>query len=463
MCVEEIIVCSDIKLLLLGDGKFAEIRNIRTPKLLGTWPCPTHNTRNGKTSHTEATTNKRKRTKTTCRDGRKPGSSIVTRQAIKSSHETPTHSPEKVIHNKLHRERISTRPLRDNRSDIDYSVLNDGYDVETSSPKRRRRHSSRPQSEPTAPRQAAQKKIEESKIHLSSQYDNLDLEKIMDSQYPALQLVPLSGVTNGIIDRTKPTEEEYIMPALGTLTVHGVTENKPDPDNIDLEEMASTENKTEKTEAGSELHSTPPQTQPDDTPSPKSSESLLSNTGNGVTIKPVQDSAQILQQSNNNGTTELHGKTNSVEPDQEVTQQPVVQPDDLREDDLLNGAINPTEPMDNSVKLKGVMNTPNMQVVEQLDTDTVGVNGIMKNHTQTSNSDMSNAEQNKPETLPDLVLNENNTVNEVNTTEDEDEAAEALLQLSKSDSLPDEDTELPVGVLPGDAAPVPITLGNQEF
>ena len=53
-------------------------------------------------------------------------------------------------------------------------------------------------------------------------------------------------------------------------------------------------------------------------------------------------------------------------------------------------------------------------------------------------------------------------VNEVNTTEDEDEAAEALLQLSKTDILPEDDTELPLGVLPVDAAPVPITLGNQD-
>ena len=114
MSVEEIMACSEIKLLLLGDGKFAEIRNIHTPTLPGTWPCLTHNTQNGKTSHTETTTNKRKRTKTTCRDGHKPGSSIVTRQAIKSSRETPTHSPEKV-HNKPHRERISTRPLHDRK------------------------------------------------------------------------------------------------------------------------------------------------------------------------------------------------------------------------------------------------------------------------------------------------------------------------------------------------------------
>ena len=53
-------------------------------------------------------------------------------------------------------------------------------------------------------------------------------------------------------------------------------------------------------------------------------------------------------------------------------------------------------------------------------------------------------------------------MNKVNITEDEDEAAEALLQLSKLDILPEDDTELPLGVLPVDAAPVPITLGNQD-
>ena len=74
----------------------------------------------------------------------------------------------------------------------------------------------------------------------------------MESQYPALQLVPLSGVTNGIIDRMKPSEEEYITPVLGTLTVYGATVNKPDPDNIDLEDMASTESKTENLETENE-------------------------------------------------------------------------------------------------------------------------------------------------------------------------------------------------------------------
>ena len=37
----------------------------------------------------------------------------------------------------------------------------------------------------------------------------------------------------------------------------------------------------------------------------------------------MQDSAQLLQQRNNNGTTELHGVTNDAELDQEVTQQPM--------------------------------------------------------------------------------------------------------------------------------------------
>ena len=331
-----------------------------------------------------------------CRDGCKPGSSIITRQAIKSSHETPTHSPEKV-HNRPHCERISTRPLRDNRCDIDYSVLNDGYDVETNSPKRRRRHSSRPQSEPTAPRQAAQKKIFETKIHLSSQYDNLDLEKIMDSQYPALQLVPLSGVTNGIIDRTKPSEEEYITPVLGTLMVHGVMKNKLDLNNIDLEEMAMTENKTDTLESESEPHSTLLQTQPNDTSSPRNPDSPVAEAGNGVTNNLVQDPAQTLQPPNTDSTAKLHGVTNDS--------QPVV-----HEDELLSEATDPTftkntqvstdtvgvnsAPMnsmqisniDNSSQLKGVMTTDDKPPATQHETDTAGVNGITNTPTQ-SNSE----------------------------------------------------------------------------
>ena len=115
-----------------------------------------------------------------------------------------------------------------------------------------------------------------------------------------------------------------------------------------------------------------------------------------------------------------------------------------------------TSYIDNSSKLKGVTTNDDIPLATQQETYTAGINGITKTPMQ------NNSEQNEPETLLDLVLNENSVVNEVNTTEDEDEAAEALLQLSKLDILPEDDTELPLGVLPIDAAPVPITLGNQD-
>ena len=75
-------------------------------------------------------------------------------------------------------------------------------------------------------------------------------------------------------------------------------------------------------------------------------------------------------------------------------------------------------------------------------------------------------EHKEADTLPDLVLNSvlnsESDVTKGNTIEDADEAAEALLQLSQSDILPEDDPELPIGVLPVDAAPVPITLGNED-
>ena len=317
------------------------------------------------------------------------------------------------------------------------------------------------------PDKLPKKKIVETKIHLSSQYDNLDLEKIMDSQYPALQLVPLSGVTNGTIDRTKPPEEEYITPVLGTLMVHGITENKPDLDNTDLEEMATTENKTDTIESESEPHSTLLQTQPDDTSSPRNPDSPVTETGNGITKNLVQDHAQTLQRPNTDSTVELHGVTNNSQPlaskdelpneatDPVLTRNTQVGTDTV---EVNSTPMNSTQTsiIDNSSELKGVMTTDDIPLATQQETDTAGINGVTKTPTQ------SNSEQNEPETLPDLVLNENSIVNEVNTTEDEDEAAEALLQLSKSDILPEDDTELPLGVLPVDAAPVPITLGNQD-
>ena len=476
MNVEEIMACSDIKLLLLGNGKFAEIRNIRTPTLPGTWPCQTHNTRNGTTPHIEATTNKRKKTKTTCRDGRKPGSSIITRQAIKSISETPAHSPEQLLHNKPHHERISTRPLCDNRLDIDYSALNDGYDIKTRRRTRtRRRHPSRPQNEPTVPRQAAQKRIEETKIHLSSQYNNLDLEKIMESQYPALQLALISGLTNGVIDRTNPSVEEYITPVLGTLMGHGVTESKPDPNNTNLENTAPTDNLPPYIKPENKLQSTPslsnevtkPPTQDNMYPLMSSESSELDNI-NGVTDGPVQTAPFTTPQMKNNDSDELHGVTNTVpvEPDCNTVQQTTAQSSDASKNVLLNEVTNTPElrvsSEDNTGELNGVTNNSTMQLTNELKMRNTDVNGVMENATQTSDREVNDAVLIEAETLPDLVLTNNMTLNEANTTEDEDEAAEALLQLSKLDTIPDDDPELPLGVLPMDAAPVPITLGNQD-
>ena len=116
----------------------------------------------------------------------------------------------------------------------------------------------------------------------------------MDSQYPALQLIPLSGVMNGIIDRSKPTEE-YITPVLGTLTVHGITNSKPDPVNMDLVEMSPTEKVSENIEPDNKLQITPLLTTPDNDPSPKSSGNLSTNTGNSVSTNLVQGSPQALQ------------------------------------------------------------------------------------------------------------------------------------------------------------------------
>ena len=173
----------------------------------------------------------------------------------------------------------------------------------------------------------------------------------------------------------------------------------------------------------------------------------------------VQGSPQALQQTNNSSTPKLHGIMNS---DQEAAQQTAAQPDDICADMSPHRAKDSLESMDNSDKLNGVMNNSTMHLNEQLSTNTMDVKGVMKNNMQTTNSEVNGAEYNDSEILPDLVVNSVVTTNEVNTTEDEDEAAEALLQLSKSDTIHDEDPELPLGVLPVHAAPVPITLGKQD-
>ena len=82
---------------------------------------------------------------------------MTTRQVVKTNHEAPAHCYDTGPTNRTSREWLSTKPLRDNRRFIDYSVLNDGYDTEVcDSPEQRRRQSDRPSHEPTGPRQATQ-------------------------------------------------------------------------------------------------------------------------------------------------------------------------------------------------------------------------------------------------------------------------------------------------------------------
>ena len=207
----------------------------------------------------------------------------------------------------------------------------------------------------------------ETKIHLPSQNDNLDLEKIMDSQYPALQLVQLSGVTTSTTDKKEPYEEEYVTPVLGTITVHGVTENKPDLDNdntdVDLEEMAMTENKTETIETESDPDSTTLQIQPDDISLPKNSDNIVTETGNGVTKNP-EGFAQTLQPSNTNSTIELHGVMNNSRSLTSETTDPALTRTATVE---INTIPTETSDVDNLSELKGVTPTDDIPLATHQD------------------------------------------------------------------------------------------------
>ena len=327
-----------------------KLETFARPTLTSTWPCLTHNTRNGTIPITEVATNKWKKTKTTCRDGHKPGSSIVTRRAIKSIRETPvahgitSHPGDNILHNKIQRERRSTKPLRDNRTDIDYSVLNDGFDIES-----RKRYSSRPRSEPTVPRQAAQRKIEETKIHLSSPYDNLDLEKIMDSQYPALQLVLLSGITNAVIDRSNPSMEEYITPVLGTLMVHGVMENKSDLHVSDIPLSTDCSNDIQK--ATTDLSITTEPITPHTNVPAMNTDSPTSDETQGVTDGTSNSDNNIVQVTISNVETSENIELNRVMNDTKALSD--VETNDGAE---LNGVTNNSDVLTNKTK----SNEPNI-------------------------------------------------------------------------------------------------------
>ena len=171
----------------------------------------------------------------------------------------------------------------------------------------------------------------------------------MDSQYPALQLVLLSGVTNGVIDRTNPSVGEYITPVLGILMVHGITESKPDPNNTNLENTAPTDDLYPYIEPENEVQSTPslsnevirPPTQDIMYPV-MSSESSEPDNVNGITDSPVQKAPPTTPQTKKDNSDELHGVINTVlvEPDCNAVQQTTAQSSEASENVLLNGVTN---------------------------------------------------------------------------------------------------------------------------
>ena len=155
----------------------------------------------------------------------------------------------------------------------------------------------------------------------------------------------------------------------------------------------------------------------------------------------------------------------SCKPESESNQNTVQMTTSVTEssDDVaLNGVMNNTELKASAetilADLCGVMTNTKKQTTIELELERTVVNAVTEDGAHTRDDVIND----QTKTLPDLVLPNNMTLNEANTMEDEDEAAEALLQLSKSDTLPDDDSELPLGVLPVDAAPVPITLGKQD-
>ena len=257
--------------------------------------------------------------------------------------------------------------------------------------------------------------------------------------------------------------------------VHGVTESKPDPNNTNLENTAPTDDLPPYIEPENELQSTPslskevtkPPTQDNMYPLTSSESSELDNV-NSITDGPMQMAPPTTPQMNKDDSDELHGVMNTVpvEPDCNAVQQTTAQSSEASENVLLNGVMNTPKlrvsSENNTGELNGVMNNSTMQLTNELKTRNTDVNAVMENTTQTGDCEVNDAVYIEAEMLPDLVLTNNMTLNKANTTEDEDEAAEALLQLSKSDTISDDDPKLPLGVLPVDAAPVPITLGNQD-
>ena len=145
---EDIIGKCGVNLVLLGPTKYGIIKNIRTPQ-----PQP---------PKPPSTSNKRTKDKVTCRDstrthGKKPTRGRGGSTGTRSSSRTLSSSRQQNYGiNPSQPPRVSKRP----KPQIDYLALNDGLEEESpTSPKRRKRSSTRPGSEPSSRRLWAQRQM----------------------------------------------------------------------------------------------------------------------------------------------------------------------------------------------------------------------------------------------------------------------------------------------------------------
>ena len=169
----------------------------------------------------------------------------------------------------------------------------------------------------------------------------------------------------------------------------------------------------------------------------------------------------------------IHGVTDGASSSNNNNVHATISNVETNENVELNGVTNNTKTLipdietNDGTELNGVTN--NIQTTDTKPNES-NIKGVTDDRTQVTtgvqigDGTSPDVDQTEPETLPDLVSTQNipSAYTDTNTTEDKDEAAEALLQLSKSDTIPEDDIELPLGVLPVDAAPVPITLGNED-
>ena len=196
-----------------------------------------------------------------------------------------------------------------------------------------------------------------------------------------------------------------------------------------------------------------------------------------VTTEPITPHTNVPALNTDSPTSdEIHGVTDGASNSDNNIVQATISNVETSENVELNRVTNNTKALildvetNDGAEINGVTNNSDV-LTNETKSNKLNIKGITDDGTQATtsmqlgNGSSTDIDHTEPETLPDLVPTQNipSAFTDNNTTEDEDEAAEALLQLSKSDTILEDVTELPLGVLPVDAAPVPIALGNEDI